>query len=80
MQELDKLISPEREYLERVYIDYLRTQYPTLQEFRKFAADSFEVNKLRGYRRKILSDLTYQISGRRLDKALAKGYSNMPDK
>lgn len=36
-----KLICPEREYLEKVYIDYLRSQYPTLDKFRSFANERF---------------------------------------
>lgn len=41
------LICPEREYLEKVYIDFLRRQYPTLETFRAFAASSFAERKLR---------------------------------
>lgn len=40
------LICPEREYLEKVYIDFLRRQYPTLETFRIFAATSFAERKL----------------------------------
>ena len=39
---MNELISPEREYLERVYIDYLRKEYPSLEKFREYAGACFE--------------------------------------
>lgn len=35
------LISQEREHLEHIYIDYLRSEYPSLESFREYAASRF---------------------------------------
>lgn len=35
-------VSQEREYLEQVYIDYLRREYPTIEKFREYATNRFK--------------------------------------
>lgn len=37
----DKLIDTSREYLEKVYIDFLRRKYPTFNDFKKYAHTRF---------------------------------------
>lgn len=41
IKKMEQLICPERQYLEKVFIDFLRREHPTLDLFRKYANDCF---------------------------------------
>lgn len=49
LKTMNELICPEREYLEKIYIDFLRKQHPTLDRFREFASKSFDALNYRVY-------------------------------